>query len=317
MTTTLTDRYIAQVVRALPQRQRADIEAELRGIVADGIDDRLEQGQDASAAEREILTELGSPARLAASYSDRQLALIGPELYLDYVRVLKLLLTTVVPLWLLIVGITTFADGAEVLGAIGAALYAAVEIAISIAFFATLVFAIVERSPRLRARRAAAWDPQSLPELVNKRSYWGELIGGSIFFVLIAAGLVAAQTVGAVPAPDGTRMGPISPEVWASGLLSIAFLFAVASISFHISAYYTGWSSGTAVATTVLGVLFVVPTVWLAASGRLLNPDFFAAVGWVDGAQVVSTVVIVVVLVLALMDSVDAWARALRARRAV
>lgn len=313
--TTLTDRYISQVVRALPERQRADIEAELRGMIADGIDDRLERGQDASAAEREILTELGAPVRLAASYSDRQLALIGPELYVDYVRVLKLLLSTVVPLWLLVVGITSFMGGSGILAAIGAALSSAVQMAVAIAFFATLVFAIVDRSPRLRARRAVAWDPRSLPEAVNKRSYWWELVGGMIFFVVIAAGLIVAQTVAAVPAPDGTRIGPIASELWASGMLSVAFLFAVASISFHISAYYTGWSVGTAIATTVLGILFVVPTVWLAASGRLFNAEYFAAVGWPDGAQFVSTVVIVVVLVLALMDSVDAWAKAARARR--
>lgn len=313
--TTLTDRYVSQVVRALPARQRADIEAELRGMIADGIDDRLEQGQDAAAAERDIITDLGAPARLAASYSDRQLALIGPELYVDYVRVLKLLLSTVVPLGLLVVGIISFVGGADVLAAMGAALVAAVQLAVAIAFFTTLVFAVVDRSPRLRARRAAAWDAQSLPEVVNKRSYWGELVGGLIFFGVITTALIVAQTVGAAPGPDGTPVGPIAPELWASGILSVAFLFAVASVSFHISAYYTGWSTGTAIATTVLGVLFVVPAVWLAASGRLFDPDYFEAVGWAHGAQFLAIVVIVVVLVLALMDSVDAWAKAVRARR--
>ena len=110
-TSSPTDRYVAATLRSLPERQRQDIEAELRTLIADAIDDRREAGTDADSAEREVLTELGAPARLAASYSDRSLYLIGPEFYLDYVRVLKLLLSTLVPLWFVIFALVTFADG--------------------------------------------------------------------------------------------------------------------------------------------------------------------------------------------------------------
>ena len=107
-TSSLTDRYVAATLRSLPDRQRQDIEAELRALVADA---RREAGVDADSAERQVLTELGAPARLAASYSDRSLNLIGPEFYLDYVRVLTVLLSTLVPLWFVIFALVTFADG--------------------------------------------------------------------------------------------------------------------------------------------------------------------------------------------------------------
>ena len=80
-TTTLTDRYVDAILRRLPERQRPDIEQELRASIADAVDDRLEAGADPAEAETAVLTELGDPARLAAGYADRPLHLIGPELY--------------------------------------------------------------------------------------------------------------------------------------------------------------------------------------------------------------------------------------------
>ena len=295
--TTLTDRYIAETLRHLPARQHSELDAELRALVADAVDARTEQGLDAEAAERDALVELGAPSALAASYSERPRVLIGPDLFTDYVRVLRLLLSTVVPLWLLIMGITTFADGNSVLASIGAAFYGAAETAISIAFVVTLVFAVIERSPARRSRKA--WDPSQLPPVVEKRGYWLELVGGVAFLLVVSAVLVGLQSASSV--------GPVRDELWASGVFYLALLFAVASISLHVFAWYTGFTIAHAVATTVLGVLFVVPSIWLAASGALLSPEFFG-----DGLQTATTVVIVVVALLSVMDSFEAWGRVLR-----
>lgn len=46
-------------------------------------------------AEREVLTDLGDPAVLAAGYVDRSPQLIGPRLYLTWSRLLKRLLSIV------------------------------------------------------------------------------------------------------------------------------------------------------------------------------------------------------------------------------
>ena len=43
-TSTLTDRYIWAVQRSLPEAQRADIDRELRGTIADTIDGKREAG---------------------------------------------------------------------------------------------------------------------------------------------------------------------------------------------------------------------------------------------------------------------------------
>ena len=40
---TLTDRYVAATLRTLPEKQRPDIEKELRASIADAVDDRIER----------------------------------------------------------------------------------------------------------------------------------------------------------------------------------------------------------------------------------------------------------------------------------
>ncbi|EPR75368.1 putative membrane protein [Leifsonia rubra CMS 76R] len=314
-TSSPTDRYVAATLRSLPERQRQDIEAELRALIADAIDDRREAGVDVDVAERQVLTELGAPARLAASYSDRSLHLIGPEFYLDYVRILKVLLSTLVPVWFVIFALVTFADGSPAAVAFGAALYSALETAMSIAFFTTLVFAIIERVSAVRTKRKANWDPSSLPEVRDSRGYFKEFIGGLVFLAVIVVALVLTQTLGTVEGPEGVEIGPIASGLWESGLFYIALLIAIASIAFHLLSYYTGWSTSNAIANTVFVVLFTVPAIWLAASGRLLSEDYFRAVGWPEGANVIAVVVIVVVILLTATDAVGGWVRASKTRR--
>jgi hypothetical protein len=149
-TTTLTDRYVDAILRRLPERQRPDIEKELRASIADAVDDRLDAGTDPAEAERAALTELGDPARLAAGYADRPLHLIGPAFYLDYMRALTALLAIVVPTVAAAVGLVQIVRGDTVGRVIGESIGAAMTTAVHIAVWTTLAFAIIDRTPALR-----------------------------------------------------------------------------------------------------------------------------------------------------------------------
>src|SRR3954464_2212709 len=96
-TTTLTDRYVSAAVRTVPEDQRSDLAAELRASIDDQVDARVEGGEPRGSAERAVLTDLGDPDKLAAGYMDRPLYLIGPRYFLDWWRLLKLLLWIVLP----------------------------------------------------------------------------------------------------------------------------------------------------------------------------------------------------------------------------
>lgn len=43
--TSLTDRYVWATVRSLPEKQRSDIERELRTSIADAVDAKTDAGQ--------------------------------------------------------------------------------------------------------------------------------------------------------------------------------------------------------------------------------------------------------------------------------
>ncbi|MDR1631169.1 MAG: hypothetical protein LBS36_13305 [Oscillospiraceae bacterium] len=80
----LIDRYVYDVIRRLPEHERADVEKELRANIFDMLPEDADE-QDIAA----VLSELGSPFYLANQYRQPQRYLISPAVYNDYLRVLK------------------------------------------------------------------------------------------------------------------------------------------------------------------------------------------------------------------------------------
>lgn len=85
----LIDRYVYAVTKGLPQKQREDIDKELRTL----IDDMLEQYQGDEPHTKKIervLIGLGDPELLADSYRESKKYLIGPQNFDKYILMLKL-----------------------------------------------------------------------------------------------------------------------------------------------------------------------------------------------------------------------------------
>ena len=171
---TLTDRYISEVVRHLPEGQRGDISSEIAATIGDmvaaepdtGTGPAGQTGRD--AAERAVLTRLGDPAELARRYSGARRYLVGPEVYPVWARVLR---------WLLpVVGVIAAAAGGILyvsatpqpeLGGLLGELVSSVAGALLWAFAAwTLVVVIIERTTpegeRSPLALTPAWDPAHL-----------------------------------------------------------------------------------------------------------------------------------------------------------
>ncbi|MFB8768399.1 permease prefix domain 1-containing protein [Nocardiopsis alba] len=147
--TTLTDRYVWTVTRHLGAEAGPDVARELRASIRDRVEAGIEAGNDPATAEREALTELGDPETLAREYGELPRHLIGPALYPDYVRLLRALLAILAPLALALLFVDRFESGAGGLGEIGVeAAVVLVTVTVHVAFWTTLVFAIIERAPR-------------------------------------------------------------------------------------------------------------------------------------------------------------------------
>lgn len=326
----LTDRYVREALRGIPARQRERVDQELRASIADAVDARLEAGWAAgeltasAAAEREVLTELGDPDRLAAAYTNHSFQLIGPALYFDWRKLMTVVLSSIVPLIFLLIAGIGFLTGRGPMTALGGAFVATVTITVHVLFWTTLGFAVVERIlPRadtgggqLRRR----WTLEALQDTSTERVDFGLLIGGVTLTAFLASLLVLSQEFSPVIDTAGRPVPLIAPALWESGALYLLVAIAISRIWFDLLAYYVGWGIPQACANAVLAVLFVVPVVVLLVSGQLLNPRFFSAIGWSYGASPVgglTWVIVSAVAVLGLIDVVQGFVRGIRGARDV
>ena len=87
----LIERYVQEVTRRLPEKERAEVSRELKS----NIYDMLPEHPDEEAIKK-VLNSLGSPAALAEKYRQNPRYLISPAYFDEYTRALK---------WLMIAGL--------------------------------------------------------------------------------------------------------------------------------------------------------------------------------------------------------------------
>jgi hypothetical protein len=294
---TLTSRYVWGVLRAVPERQRADLEPEIRALIADAVEARTAAAQgDDAAAERAALTELGDPELLAARYTERSLHLIGPGYYLDYRRLLTLLLTIVVPIVTLATMVAGFVAGMGVAPLVLNGVYAGLSIGIQLAFWVTLVFALVERNGGRRAGRLMAWTPDRLPSVPSpSRLGTGEAVA-SVVGSVIVIGVILWQPPFYADGGTVPFFNPALTTTWGAWFIGVAVL----QIAFTVLVYAARrWTWPIATVNAALDAAFAIPAVWLLQTGQLLSPEVRAEIERVGaGAALVPTAAVISVVVI-------------------
>src|SRR5262249_9349154 len=146
----LIDKYIAEVGRHLPRKNRADIGAEIRSTLEDMLDERTQgKVQADEAAVMEVLKDYGAPREVAATYQTHQY-LIGPRLFSIFEMVLRIVFSVLIVVSLVGLGVSLAKTGFT-----GAAFLSSIKdwflslLGSLIAAFGNivLVFAIIERTP--------------------------------------------------------------------------------------------------------------------------------------------------------------------------
>ena len=96
MNTNLIDNYVSEIGRRLPRRTRKDIEAEIRSILQDMLDERSQKTGKPVDEEMtlEVLKAYGAPEKVAATYQGERY-LVGPRLYPIFMLVLRIVLVVV------------------------------------------------------------------------------------------------------------------------------------------------------------------------------------------------------------------------------
>ncbi|SBT39715.1 permease prefix domain 1-containing protein [Micromonospora narathiwatensis] len=308
----LTDRYVAATLRAVPAQRRTEIATELRASIEDMIDGRTDGGQERGSAEREVLTELGNPEQLAARYTDRRLQLIGPRYFLLWWRLLRLLLTFIPA----VAGVATGALKATVNGDPGAAIGAGFSVgfnaAVQIAFWVTFTFAVLERTNT--PLNLPAWSVDQLPEAPEERQITLVDTCCSIAFLLLAVAFLPWQHFQSWASGDSSRLPMIDPALWGSWLPLLAAVL-VANIGLEIAKYRARrWTWPLVAVKTLLDLAFVVPLAWLLLTDRLLNPELVQRFEWLreGGTQDLARVTVVIAAAIVVWGFIDS---AVKARR--
>lgn len=277
----LIDRYIAEVGRHLPEKDRSDIEAEIRSTLEDMVEES--RRHVAKATDDKIIIEtlerLGDPRLLASKYAPPKRYLIGPDWYEVYVKTLQRVLFTALPIFAAVTFILTLTrDPLDFINAVGEAVGGVFNVGLQILFWITVVFVFLERSDEIpnvaQGAKTRAWTVAQLPKLPNKRqiSIAETVINiASILFVLIWIVLpfaIARFQGDPVPVPF------LHPNLW-NFWLPIFFVLMVLTLVHEVFQLKIGnWTPALTVTNVILGLSSIVFTVALVLTQEVINPAF-------------------------------------------
>ena len=322
----LIDKYIAEVGKHLPRRQRADIEAEIRSTLEDMLEERKQgQTQDDEALIVELLKEYGSPREIAATYKTHQY-LIGPRLFPTFETVLRIVLAVVAGASLLGLGFSltkTGWTGPEFASAMGQWFGGLIGGLMAAFGNIALIFAIIERTQAANQfeKEVKEWDPKALnsepdPDRIDLPDH----IAALIFTVL---GLVIFNLY-----PNVFSIRFVSDGTWVTiPILTATFLrylpwiniMGLLQIVFH--GFMLGqqeWKP----ATRILGILMdvagmILAVIILRTPGIFgITPDSLTALGITQAADEVSrlfqsipAIVITVIVIVTAIKVVKSFIR--------
>ena len=270
----LIDRYVYEIGRHLPRKNRTDIQVELQSTLVDTLESRV-QGEPSQEDVVELLKEFGPPQKVAASYWPQSQYLIGPNLYPLFRMVVGIALMVFVIVQLVLLGIAVVFDQ-EILTFMSVLdIFAEMIGSVFTTFgIVVIVFAILQYFDVKPDTEDEQWDPRKLPQVeeVDTVSRGGIVAEITFILVFLAILLFLPDKIGVVVSP-GTEiiLNPVItsyiPLIVASILLGIAL---------DVIILWRGrWETATRVAKVgtnlfgiyVLYVLIAGHNAWLAQEG--------------------------------------------------
>jgi hypothetical protein len=274
----LIDRYVYAVTKRLPQKQRDDIEKELRTLIDDMLEERCEDREPQEEDIIAVLNELGDPAVLATKYRDDKSYLIGPEYFYTYIMVMKIVIIATAMGMGISHGIKLFIEQPQSMFAGVIEWFAAVISGVFQGFaWVTIIFAIMERINNKDIKNAVKrkWNVSELPKVPKKEELIkpSESIVGIVFTVIfMVVFCFASRYIGAYHIDgDGVKIIPVFSEQGLQSFLPIIIVLLCVSIVKESLKLIVGkWTLNLSITLTVLNVVlfifsivvFINPTIW-------------------------------------------------------
>jgi len=270
----LIERYVYEVGRNLPRKNRADIQVELKSTLVDTLEDRV-PGEPSQEDEIQLLKEFGPPQKVAASYWPQGQYLIGPNLFPLFRMVVAIVIMVFVIVQIVLLGIgvvfdqevLTFLSVLDIFSELIGSAFTAFSIVV-------IVFAILQRFDVKPDEDDEEWDPQELPEIepqdnINRGGRVAEI---TFSLVIIAILLFLADKIGVWVSP-GTEI-LLNPVI--SNYIPLLILSIMLGIMLDVILLWRGkWETGTRMAKIgtnlfglyVLYVLIAGHNAWLVEQG--------------------------------------------------
>jgi len=297
----LIDKYITEVGKHLPRKQRADLEAEIRSTLEDMLEERKQA--DGSVSDEqviELLKEYGAPRKVAESYVGPRY-LIGPRVYPTFELVTRIVLIVLFAVALAGLGIglaKSNLTGPELLKTVGNSAGGLFSGLITAFGNIVLVFAILERVLPSKEfdKETEDWNPAELAiEPDPDRVKFGERIFEIFFLVLFLVifnlypGVIG---IGFFNENDWVFISPVLTDAFFSYLPWLNIL-ALLEIALNVYLLRQGfWNVVTRVVKIVLELASLALAVAMLTGPDLvaLTPAQLANTSLEDSARVFTTI---------------------------
>ena len=259
----LIDRYVYEVGRYLPRKNRADIQAELRSLLIDTLEARVEGETDEEDVVA-LLKEFGPPAKVAASYRPESQYLVGPELFPIFRTVvgIALLVMVVVHAVLFAVLLFTNPDPLKALDVLSEFIGSTLSVLGTI----VVVFYVFQYFDVRLAKPSQEWDPRELPlvDMKNVINRGGTIFGIALALVILVVVLVFPTYIGVVVTPGS----PILTDPVITSFIPLIVAALIAGLVVDIVLLWRGrWQPGTRLAK-IAANLFSMVVISVLISGH-------------------------------------------------
>lgn len=199
----LIERYIAAVVKQLPENERKEVAKELRSNIYDMLSD-----QPSEAEIEQVLQSMGSPAKLAEQYRQNPRYLISPQVYDDYLRLLRLLVP-IIGILTVVVGAVTGGieafqqNGPKVSSVLQVMFQSGIQSGVSgvmqTLVWTTVGFVISERTGLLKDKKTEEWKVADLPAVMTEKMIPISDAVAEIIAVLVFSAFILFSALNAFP----------------------------------------------------------------------------------------------------------------------
>jgi hypothetical protein len=319
MSTNLIDTYVSEVGRRLPRKTRLDIEAEIRSILQDMLEERSQKTGKPMDEEMtlEVLKAYGAPEKVAATYQGERY-LIGPRLYPIFMTVLRIVLLVIGILAAIGLGVAVYQTTLTPLNAFVTILKAIANFAASIItvlgnivlIFAILEWALFRAGGKVEVKRLPKekeWDPRSLtkvspPNQVKMGETIVEIVG---CFAAIVIFNFYPQIIGFTPSLNGV----VQSGNWAVGFGNLTFVPLLSEAFFYFVPYLTlvwaltiildiallrmgHWNTATRIGLIGLKIVNIIIAAAMLAGPSLLSVTTASLTSAIGDAEVAHTLMI-------------------------